>query len=110
MSTIVNRDLNIKTSCFLQQVGISAKQVAARLPNSVIIGCKSGIGKKSDNVLESNKKTGAKTIITEKGDVIYEVEDEEGSVKKVTPQEALKEIYKYMHGESSMASDLKYCL
>jgi hypothetical protein len=45
---------------------------------------------------------GAKTIITEKGDVIYEVEDEEGSVKKVTPQEALKEIYKYMHGECSM--------
>ncbi len=50
----------------------------------------------------TNKKMGAKTIITEKGDVIYEVEDEEGSVKKVTPQEALKEIYKYMHGECSM--------
>ena len=44
---------------------------------------------------------GAKTIITDKGEVIYEIEDEEGSAKKVTPQEALKEIYKYMHGKCS---------
>ena len=54
---------------------------------------------------------GAKTIITDKGDVIYEIEDEEGSAKKVTAQEALKEIYKYMHGEFTKHSILlKKCL
>ena len=68
------------------------------MPSSVILGCKSGIGKKSDNLAES-KKVGAKPILTEKGEVVYEVEGDEGKNKKVPAQDAMREIYKYMHGK-----------
>jgi molecular chaperone DnaK (HSP70) len=81
------------------QVGISAKQLAARMPYSVILGCKSGIGKKSDNLAESSKKVGAKPVLTDKGEVVYEVEGGEGKNKKVPAHDAMKEIYKYMHGK-----------
>ena len=46
----------------------------------------------------SNKKAGAKFVVSENGDVVYEVELDDGKVKKVLAKDALKEIYKYMHG------------
>ena len=48
----------------------------------------------------SNKKAGAKFVVSENGDVVYEVELDDGKVKKVLAKDALKEIYKYMHGKN----------
>ena len=66
------------------------------MPSSVIFGCKSAIGSKAE---VSNKKVGAKSEVGKSGDVVYEVELDDGKVKKVAVLEAVKEIYKYMHGK-----------
>ena len=67
------------------------------MPSSVIFGCKSAVGAMSEI---SNKKAGAKFVVSENGDVVYEVELDDGKVKKVLAKDALKEIYKYMHGKN----------
>ena len=68
------------------------------MPSSVIFGCKSSVGSNTTEV--SNKKIGAKSEVGKSGEVVYEVELDDGKVKKVAVHDAVKEIYKYMHGKT----------
>ena len=81
-----------------KQVGLAAKQLSSRMPSSVIFGCKSSVGSNTTEV--SNKKIGAKSEVGKSGEVVYEVELDDGKVKKVAVHDAVKEIYKYMHGKT----------
>ena len=89
-------------------VGISAKQLAARKPGSVIQASKSVLGLGSnDPGIEAaidkatKRRTARPNVSTDQ--VFYEVEiaSESGAQIKVNPTEAHTHIYKYMHGKLS---------